>query len=295
MLVFVTSLRHPDNAADYAQVERLFARTLRSLERQTDDDRRLVLVAHRPPPFRLPDWVEYVEVDFPPPAKDRGVHAGRAAFVRDKGTKIGLGLVVARRWSPDYAMVLDADDLVSARLTAFVNASVGVDGWYVRTGYRYSAAREVYRVQPDFNRRCGSCHVVGFDHFGVPDLPHGASQTQLVDAFGERLTRVLGAHRHGLEAWAEWGVRLRPLPFRGVAYTVEAGENHSSAGLGGLALPVTRRFTADFGVVRSRPFLAAAADGVSVRAASETLRSLGRRAGAVLRGVAPSAPEPTDA
>jgi hypothetical protein len=283
VLLFVTSLRHPVNARDYDVVERLLRQTLRSLENQTDDDYRVVVVGHRVPAFALPARTEFVTVDFAPPDPENGVHAGRTAFVRDKGTKLGLGLSVARRWEPDHVMIVDADDLVSSRLTEFVHHAPARDGWVVETGYKYSATRQTYQVLPRFNRHCGSCHVVRFEHYRVPDLDVGASQEDILEAYGERLPRVIGRHRDALEAFAEWGVDLEPLPFRAAVYTVDAGENHSASSLAGLARPVNARFAAEFAVPRARPVLPVALDGLGPRALGQSAALGARRVARAVR------------
>jgi hypothetical protein len=292
VLLFVTSLRHPSNAVDYGAVERLLHQTLRSIQNQTDTDYRVVVVAHRVPAFPLPDRVEVVTVDFPPPAPQNGVHAGRDAFVRDKGSKLGLALAVGRRWEPDHVMIVDADDLLSSRLTEFVHGAPDRDGWFVETGYKYSVARRTYQVLPQFNRHCGSCHVVRFEHYGVPDLDAGASQDEVLEAYDDRLTRVIGRHRDALEAFASRGVRLEPLPFRAAAYSVDGGENHSSSSLTGLALPVGAAFAAEFAVPRPRSLVRATADGLGPRALGQSavlgVRRVGRAARSWSREVTPA-------
>lgn len=82
MPAFVTSLRHPNNSADYDRVEVLLQDTLASITRQTCDDYVIIIVGNRKPSFDLP------------------------------GTKVGVGLVAAREFDPEYVMQVYADDFV---------------------------------------------------------------------------------------------------------------------------------------------------------------------------------------
>ena len=250
MIAFVTSLRHPQNSADYGKVESLLAETLRSVCAQDDDDYIVIIVGNRRPAFELPPKVRFVEVDFPAPAPPSGPQTDLTSFVWDKGTKIGLGLIAAREHNPDYVMIFDADDYVSRRLVSFARANATRPGWVVSQGWIYSHSAGVYREIRDFHRTCGTCHVVTFDAYAVPtDLTLDATQQQISAAYGERLSRILGAHRNARTWFAENGWELAPLPFHGAVYNVDTGENHSGKALTGLARPAGRAFEAEFGVV----------------------------------------------
>ena len=252
MLAFVTSLRHPQNSADYDQVEALLSETLSSVTAQTDDDFVVVVVGNQRPRFDLGPKVEFVEVDFPPPAPPDGPRTAREPFVWDKGTKVGLGLVAAAKHRPDHVMIFDADDFVSRHIAAFARTNPG-RGWYVSEGWMYSRARGVYTVQRDFHRTCGTSLIVPYDAYAVPEhLPLLATQSEIAAAYGERLTNVLGAHRDAVHWFSEHGVDLAPLPFPGAVYHVDTGENHSGKTLRGHARPLDARIRQDFGVPRTR-------------------------------------------
>ena len=256
MLAFITSLRHPQNSADYARVELLLEETLRSVTQQTSEDFVVIVVGNREPAFALGDRVHFVPVDFPPPAPPDGPRTARAPFVRDKGTKIGVGLAAARRFDPDHVMIFDADDFVHRELAAFVAERPGRPGWVIDRGWMYSRARNAYRVQNGFNRTCGTCHILPFDAYGVPDdLAPTASQEEVVEAFGERLEAMLGAHREAVEWHAARGRRLERLPFRGAVYHVDTGENHSGKAMRGVARPLGRRLRRDFAIPSNRSSL----------------------------------------
>ncbi|GAA1510636.1 hypothetical protein BJ978_000142 [Agromyces terreus] len=249
MLAFVTSLRHPQNSANYARVEVLLRETLVSVTSQTNSDFVVIVVGNKRPSFELPDGVHFVEVAFPPPAPANGPRTARAPFVWDKGTKIGIGLIKARDFSPDHVMIFDADDFVHAELAEFVAARRLHTGWVIDQGWIYSRRRNAYRAQGVFNRTCGTSFILPFDAYGVPNqLRTTADQREVADAFGDRLESILGAHRNALEWFAAHGRVLEPFPMRAAVYHVDTGENHSGKAMKGLARPLNRRFSSDFGI-----------------------------------------------
>jgi hypothetical protein len=278
MLAFVTSLRHPDNSASYPRVEALLERTLRSIDSQTDGDYVVIVVCNQAPTFRVSDKVHIVTVDFPAPAPPAGPRTDRAPFVWDKGTKIGLGLIAARRWSPDYVMIFDADDFVSRRLVAHSKKHAGSDGWVITDGWTYSSARGVFKSTRRFNRTCGTSFVVSYDAYGVgASLDESATQREIAETFGERLNRILGAHRDALEWFTAAGFAITPLPFRGAVYHVDTGENHSGKSLVGLARPATTSLLEEFGIDPDVSALRSAVNGLGPIALAETAARAARR------------------
>lgn len=117
----------------------------------------------------------------------------------------------------------------------------------------YSNSRNAYREVSNFNRTCGTCAIVPYDVYSVPDsLGLDATQTEIGDAFGERLWRILGAHREADEWFASQEVIMKDLPFAGAVYHVDTGENHSGKALTGLAKPLTRSVSREFGIQPSK-------------------------------------------
>ncbi|GAA4187223.1 glycosyltransferase family A protein [Gryllotalpicola kribbensis] len=285
MLAFITSLRHPLNSSDYAHVEELLAQTLGSVTAQTSDDFAVFVVGNRMPDFELPRRTTFVPVDFPPPVATSGPRFALGPFVRDKGTKIGIGLAAARAVHPDHVMIFDADDFVHRGLAALSQSAPTAPGWVVEEGLIYSRTRQAWRVQRDFNRTCGTCHVVAWEAYGVPDdLEVTATQDEVAAAFGERLERIIGAHRQGREWLAEHGYPLEPLPFHGAVYHVDTGENHSGKGLRGLARPLSDRVVRDFGIPRLASPSASIGRALDPRELAYTAQSALSRATRITKG-----------
>lgn len=252
MLAFITSLRHPDNARDYARNEQLLKETLDSIAQQTSDDYVVVVVSNVPLSFPLPNRVTSVVVDFPPPAPP-GAHATYPAFVWDKGTKMGIGLIAARDHAPDYVMIIDADDFVHRDLVAFTVANAGSPGWYVSRGWRYSGSRNVYRSLRAFNLQCGSAYILPFAAYAVPgDVSVTLGQGAVFDVFGDRVATIMGSHMRVVKWARSHGYPLTPLPFRAAVHHVDTGENHSGGTLGGVARTLSREMRETYGIA-ARP------------------------------------------
>lgn len=252
MLAFITTLRNPLNSADYVRVESLLQDTLASLTQQSSDDYVVIIVGNRRPSFALPKRVVFVEVDFPPPSDHNGPRTGAAAVIWDKGTKIAIGLIAARDFSPDYVMAVDADDFVHRELAAFVQARPGHAGWVIKRGWMYSCTRNAYRLHRRFYRACGTSFIIPYEAYEVPpELHMSATQQQIAEAFGERLEHVL-EHGWAFDWWRNHGRMLEPLPFPGAVYRLENGENHSGYELLGPAWPYRSHLYRDFGIRPSK-------------------------------------------
>lgn len=271
MLAFITSLRHPDNSADYGRVEELLRDTLTSVTNQTSDDYVVIVVGNRKPAFDLPPRVHFLPVDFPAPAPPTGPRTAREPFVWDKGTKIGAGLAAAASYDPDHVMIFDADDFVSSRIVEYITTRPENEVHVVRDGIMYSRRRNVFLFQSDFNRTCGTSFVVPFSAYGVPDsLTPSATQGDIAGAFGERLTRIMGAHRDAHAWFADAGYDVIPVPFLGAAYHVDTGENHSGKSLRGFARPLSRDIAHEFGITPTKPALSSRISAYGPAAAYES-------------------------
>ncbi|MBM7502751.1 glycosyltransferase family A protein [Agromyces aurantiacus] len=248
MLAFITSLRHPRNSSDYAQVEALLADTLRSVMRQRHPDFTVWVVGNRRP-GELPDGVHWVGVDFAPPSEKRSPITGQDAVLLDKGSKLAVGLLAARTTAPDHVMFFDADDMVSNRLAALSAENPTNNGWRIVDGWRWSSARRAIRRQAEFHRHCGTAFIVRPELYGLPDsLDPDAPQDELRAALGDRLFRHFGSHRYLSADLAEAGHPLEAVEFPAALYRVGTGENHSGVSLGGFGRPIGPRIADEFGI-----------------------------------------------
>lgn len=247
MLAFVTTLRHPRNSFDYDAVERMLAQSLRSWHNQDDNDWVGVVVGNQYPVIELGERIEFVKVDFDPPAMLAGPRTGLAAVLRDKGTKLAVGLLRARQLGASHVMFVDADDFVSRGVASFVARHLHDLGWVVTDGWRYNAERAVVRRhRGDFHLQCGTSHIVRTDLFRPVTASITASQAELYAGFGSELERWMGSHMHIHE-----DLPLQSLPFPGALYRVGTAESHSGNSLAGWSRPVSVSMAKEFAIAPS--------------------------------------------
>jgi hypothetical protein len=185
MLIFITSLKHPATVASKPTMIRLLERTLSTIEAQTNQDFRVIVVCHEIPELSASySFVEYVMVDFAPPAadfeslnynaeidKDEQKRQKRLELVKlDKGKKYLRGLFAARKYNPSHVMFFDADDCLSPDITETVLLGPVDQSWYVGNGYIYSEGSAwIVQRKNDFNSHCGTCYIFSMSVFR--DLP----------------------------------------------------------------------------------------------------------------------------
>jgi hypothetical protein len=255
VLVFLTSIRHPASSTDHRRVEELFETALRSLCAQDDDGFRVVVVCNAEPRVGVADpRVAYHVVDFPAPTGGRQA-TGRDAKARDKGTKLISGLLFSRRYRPDHVALVDADDLVSRRIAGFVNAHPRAAGWYVDAGYTFNHATWRLQRRHSLIRYCGSGLVasapalVELSQAEANGLDESSTQDELLSgAAPSFLKHVLCDHTFTVQYLANHGVRLRPLPFRAIAWVQETGENYSRPKAAASGIPASPAFCREFGL-----------------------------------------------
>lgn len=155
--------------------------------------------------------VTYVQVDFPIPGPD---------FVskdRDKMLKMQIGLQHAKALKASHVMFVDADDCVSKRLTEYVKQNPIKNGWFFSKGFDYqeNIMRLRYRNR-NLHLRTNTSHIIRLDllEFEMQLSPDGVKQGGCV-LFHNDTAAMLKKR----------GTPLNPLPFRGVIYVTNNGEN----------------------------------------------------------------------
>jgi hypothetical protein len=220
MVTFGIPLKATKSPAEWSALCRLLSDTIRSVYNQTDQSFRIIVACDRMPEldFATDDRLELLQIALPTP-KD---HDGGD---NDAGAK---RWEIARRFLLDgggYLMFLDADDLVSNRLIAFVRKTRHDSGYVFEQGYGMDAAsRKVLPIpQPGvtdrmFHQMCGSSIVV---RFAPGDL---SSSTEEQPRFN-RLMR--GGHTTVAKAAEEEGRPMLSVPFRAAIYVVGTNVSQS--------------------------------------------------------------------
>jgi len=207
MLIFIVPLKSVEAAASWERVSKLFFRTVASACAQTSPEFRVVVACHEIPTGEfLNPKLEFVEVTHLPPSP-----SDPDAMRGDKQRKHLSALTRALEYSPTHVMFLDSDDLVSNRLAEFVARRSTENGWYMRSGYFFCERQPRLHVERRrFDEWCGSAHIVRPEHL---DFMLGSDNRLVFDH--RQLTRELQRR----------GTLIRPLPFKGAAYTISHGDN----------------------------------------------------------------------
>ncbi len=222
MIYFVIPLMSKKAAKDWEMVSTLFNRTLWSCYNQTDPDFKILVACHEIPKLTkvYDDRVEFIQVS----EKEAPIPATQEEKMVDKGYKTHTLAMRLRELGGGYAMMVDADDLISCHMAEFINQHPDENGYYVKTGYVYFAGDDYMKILPKFSS--GSACIV---NYSVDDLP---------DCYPDIMTANCDANkwiirkRHGgvVPACAALGRPLKPLPFKGAVYVLGTGENHSLYG-----------------------------------------------------------------
>jgi hypothetical protein len=227
-LTFILSMRARALSRNWDHHTWLLERTLDSILAQTDPRFNAVVVCHDIPDIPQADQpnVEMLTVDFPVPDRNND------AMCIDKILKVSRGVEWAQAHGSEYVMFVDADDLVSRRLSAWVAANSGGNGWFFRSGYAHCYGDPWMRTQTPHHLICGTGAIVRADllRFAKVDFCHG------------RVVNTLAAAGIGnyLSHLAEQGSPIEPLPFPGAIYVLHDDSTSEVPGGSGYRLNGTR-------------------------------------------------------
>ncbi len=302
MLVFITSVVHPDNCYSYEKVWQLLNNTLYSVCSQQDQDFRVIVICNKQLPLfhhaeLINRFTDFIVVDFPgdleeatnnfkrlgnlslppddsywfrnpadsDPQTKIGVHslvvqvlrrkigvrsfvfqvlrrieipqevnskerrAALSIFRVDKGSKLLIAILAARKYNPGYVLIFDADDFVGNDISAYVNTHPGENGWIMTSVYKMDGNM----IAPVYARHtiCGTGNIFSFSLLMEdisPDVSEKSTQNDLfkhVDSIF--LMFILGTHRQARSYYEEKGRPFQDYPFRSAVWLIGHGENHS--------------------------------------------------------------------
>ncbi|MGF1568333.1 MAG: glycosyltransferase family 2 protein [Nodosilinea sp.] len=212
MLAFIIPLKSSQVSGSWDLVCKLFERTLRSVCSQTSLSFHVIVVCHERPKisFHSPQ-VTYLQVDFPLPG------AEYVSKERDRRLKVQVGLIHAKKLSASHVMFVDADDCVSNRLAKFVSENSKQNGWFLNRGYDYREDIQLLRIRnKNLHLRTGSSHIIRLNLL-EPEVLLPPDQLKISNC-------VLN-HVDTVRILKKRGSPLKPLPFKGVIYVTDNGEN----------------------------------------------------------------------
>jgi hypothetical protein len=224
LVTFIIPVRHQLNSNDWPSLKSRLSQTIASISGQRDDDWRAVIVANEGADLpALPPKFAAERVTFPPnPLYDMNSADRESVYnaVRlDKGRRILSGMLSAR--DTDFFMVVDDDDLVSARIVAFAAGNAGANGWKIDRGYFWTDGGRLLLQHNDFASYCGTSLIVRSNLYRLP--------ATFEDAGAEYIKSMLGSHVRIGKLLAEAGHPLASLPFRGAIYRLGHSGAHSKS------------------------------------------------------------------
>lgn len=192
-IAFCTSLRAKALADDWPYHVWLLERVVDSMLAQTGRDAQVVVACHDLPEshLRQDPRVHFLPLDIEIPRRnfdDMSV---------DKVLKLSAGARwVVSRGDADYIAFNDADDLVTDRLAAFVEAHRGANGWYTASQRLYTYGGQMMRLQRIGGGFSGPCVIVRRDLLTFASPPFSGAWVDLVLGGGEdRYIAYLSRHR----------------------------------------------------------------------------------------------------
>jgi hypothetical protein len=201
MLVFIVPLKSQKLTESWEKTCYLLERTLSSICQQTCNHFRIIVVCNERPIIRFESsFVEYLQVKLPVPKNEWWEKD------KDKAKKLRIGADYSKRFNPSYLMVVDADDLVSNKIAAFIRNKSEQNGYFLNAGYVHeSGSKLLYYLRKDFGLYCGTSIII---------------KPNLFELLFEQ-----GIYEHNGSPLLSHGVALENLPFCGGIYSRGNGEN----------------------------------------------------------------------
>lgn len=218
MLAFIIPLRSSKSTGDWDYVCALFERTLQSICSQDCDDFCVKVVCNEIPDigFSHPQ-VEYVQVDFEvAQLESENKYELRLKRELDKVRRMYMGFrSLDLDPNPSYVMFVDADDCVSNKIAGFVASQPVSNGWYINSGYEYPEGKNYVHVKTkELHLKTNSSHIVRYE---------------ILKPFTDLEFSEVGldflSHQTMCSHLDNMGYPLQALPFPGVTYVVDHGEN----------------------------------------------------------------------
>jgi hypothetical protein len=216
--------------------------TLKSVHNSTSQSYCVVVAGHEPPDFDIATNAKsyFLSVNHDIPHHKEAVVSGRL----DKLAKIAAAWNYAKSmWNPHYVMKLDADDLISSRLTHWLEHSAGEPGYLVTHGWLWRSGSRLIERTEYLDRVCGSCLIIRSDlaDRAGPFLTEtegvrldeassrfaASDHYSLVPGSGTGTLLLNDSHQRYAAQFAYLGHKLSSVPFNAIVYRIGNPESNS--------------------------------------------------------------------
>lgn len=246
MLTFLICVKHFDNCHSYSNTWSLLKNTLISVCNQSDNNFNVVVVANKV----LDDFeydpriknVEFIEVDWNPPAETKRWQLQKQVFENDqirsgirvdKGSKYIIGLnEISKQVHTDshYVMIVDADDFIHKDICSYVNTT-DKDILHVDKGFMLGLSNTYIELN-SFSGICGTSNVIRLElllsELNLDGIDKESTQEQVVKTTNPNfLKMIIGSHRFSYKHFLKLGYKGEAIPFRAAIYNCSHNEQIS--------------------------------------------------------------------
>jgi hypothetical protein len=228
MIAFVIPFRSKATSDNWSFHSALLNRTIQSMLNQSNSDFRVIVVYSDYPENKIDSkFVIWLHFPFPflkvDDITDYESHGKRylrtnrdIEFSMDQGRKSIFGSRHAKDLGCNYIMSVDADDLVSNKISQFVadNKETNCPGWYIDKGYVYDENKDqLFRYPRKFYDFCGSSYMIRTDLVSIPDFESKNLADYSFFSGHSWLIILLRDYKN---------VTIEPLPFYGAIYIINS-------------------------------------------------------------------------
>ncbi|MBT3321284.1 MAG: hypothetical protein HN392_03265 [Anaerolineae bacterium] len=140
-----------------------------------------------------------------------------ANYAINRGTKQLIGVIAAKKYTPEYVMAFDADDYVGNDISAYANSHPGKNGWIMAHGYKMTGNRIApYYMQYSF---CGTGNIFNYSLLSEdipPTVDEKSTQEELIKHVSSELILVLARHVMVKPYYEKKGKKILEYPSRSV-------------------------------------------------------------------------------
>ena len=142
------------------------------------------------------------------------------------GSKLLIGIVAAKKYTPEYVMFFDADDYVGNDITAYVHAHPGENGWIMAHGYKMDGNK----IAPSYkwNSVCGTGNI--FRHSLLlknigENISVESDQNELFANVDAEFLLTVGWHMRLRSYFEKRGKHLLEFPTRSIIHLIGHAES----------------------------------------------------------------------